>query len=524
MLALLFLSITVSASAGRQSAKTDACLSIAAQIEAAGSLEEPQRTSAAYMLCLKQRPRASFLGVTNAVQDCREFAHAYQLAKQFGRASFSAAELCATLHVYAGDAARLAAGVAEAKNRKSNELDHGVALIDRAACETHMRKIDQLRLDRQEAAGIVQADCPKRFNVQASVCAQAGKLFAAGKLAGVCELLSPHRPPPVDMVGVCKRAASKVGAVGLEGEALRRAAADLCLAELKTLAPQVPQQRTMAGCNFFAKKLEGAQQKGPMDVPRFCMALGGGRQTTAATTKVAAPAAPEPPVAVQPQPHASTAEQAKTGVVAALQTLTGADGGAVSQTAEVAEDARGSMGGDASVVDQGANQQPTRSPGRETAEANTKLSTENQASNDFLTGFLENYAAPGSKAFPSTVAPPAQNQRMAVEVTETDPKPTEARVSAAPAQEAAVGTLPSAQPDAGQALTQLAGSFSALSPPDGLLPGVAGEKAPAAPPPPPVSNLAVPPPTAPANEHNAAHDDGENDFDGAVASFLDNSQ
>merc|ERR1719360_187200 len=102
---------------------------------------------------------------------------------------------------------------------------------------------------------------------------------------------------------------------------------------------------------------------------------------------------------------------------------------------------------------------------------------------------------------------------MAVEVTETDPKPTGARVSAAPAQEAAVGTLPSAQPDAGQALTQLAGSFSALSPPDGLLPGVAGEKAPAAPPPP-----------APANEHNAAHDDGENDFDGAVASFLDNSQ
>lgn len=513
MLALLFLFSAVSASAERQQ---DACLSITTRIEAAGPLEEPQRTSAAYMLCLKQRPRSSFLGVTNAVQDCREFAHAYQLAKQFGKAAFSAAELCATLHLYAGDAARLAKGVAEVTERRktSNGPDHG-ALIDRAACETHMHKIEQLRLDHQEAADIVQADCPKRFNAQANICAQAGKLVAAGNLNGACELLIPHRRPSVDMVGVCQRVATKVGVVGLEGEALRRAAADLCVVELKSLAPQAPQQRTLAGCNFFAKRLEAAEQQGRMDVPHFCMALGGGQQNTATTAKVAVPAAPESPVAVQAKPHSSTGAHTKADHIAALQTPMGAEGTEGVQIAEAAEameaspGAAGSFGGDASAVSQAA--------------LDAKRSRETQATNEFLAGFLEKYEdTPGSKASASTAAPPAHNQHMAAEMTDKDEKPAETRVPPMPAQEGTTGTLPGIQPDAGQELTQLAGSFSALSPPDGLLLGASGERAPAVPPRPALKPAASSP-AAPTKVQDAARDDGD-DFDSAVSSFLDNSQ
>jgi len=534
MLALLFLFSAVGASAEPQQ---DACLSITTRIEAAGPLEEPQRTSAAYMLCLKQRPRATFLGVTSAVQDCREFAHAYQLAKQFGKASFSAAELCATLHLYAGDAARLSAGVAEVTERKkkSNVLDQ---TIDRAACETHMRKIEQLRLDQQEAAGIVQADCPKRFKAQLNSCMQAGKLFAAGNLAGACELLVPHRRPSVDMVAVCKRVATKVDAVGLEGEVLRRAATDLCVRELKSLAPQASQQRTLVGCNFFAKRLEAVQQQGRIDAPHFCITLGGGRQEAVATAKVAVPAAPESPVALQPQPRPSTAARTKTGGVTALQTLMGAEGTEGAQIAEAAEAARsaaGSGGGDASVVDQGTaveqqqrlqQQQQQLLPaevGGATAELDAKFSRETQASNDFLTGFLENYEdTSGRTAPPSTAAPPAPTQHMAAESTNTDQKPAKTPVLAAPAQ-GTMDTLPGAQPDAGQELTQVAGSFSALSPPDGLLPGVSGEMAPVVAPPRPVLQPAAPPPDAPTRVQDAARDNGD-DFDGAVASFLDNTQ
>mmetsp|Transcript_132874 Transcript_132874/g.265145 ORF Transcript_132874/g.265145 Transcript_132874/m.265145 type:complete len:527 (+) Transcript_132874:130-1710(+) len=507
MLALLFLSAAASAYAERQQ---DACVSITTRIEAVGPLEESQRTSAAYMLCLKQRPHASFLGVTNSAQDCREFAHAYNLAKEFSKASFSAAELCATLHLYAGDAARLAAGVA--KPLKANGIDQGVALIDRAACQTHMRKIEQLRLDRKEAASIVQADCPKRFHAQANICMQMGTLFAAGNLAGACQLLTQHRQPPVDMVAVCKRAATKVSVVGLEGEALRRAAADLCVAEIKTIAPQVPQQRTMAGCNFFAKRLEAAQQQGPMDIPHFCMALGSSRQTKASRAKVVAPAAPGSPVAVQPQPHPSTAARSK-GNIAALQTPGGASGT------------------DASVVNQGTamdevggTNQQTPSTERHTVELTAKLSMETQASNDFLAGFLDKYDTAGSKTPSSTAAPPAQSQHMVAEMTDGDQKPAETPVPAELAQEVSSSTLPGVQPDVGQ-LTQLASSFSALSLPDGLL--GAGEKTPTVPPPVPASQPAASRPAVPKTEQDAAHEDGEpqqDDFDSAVASFLDNSK
>eukprot|EP00747_Dinoflagellata_sp_TGD_P165111 gnl/TRDRNA2_/TRDRNA2_185967_c0_seq1.p1 gnl/TRDRNA2_/TRDRNA2_185967_c0~~gnl/TRDRNA2_/TRDRNA2_185967_c0_seq1.p1 ORF type:complete len:754 (-),score=206.53 gnl/TRDRNA2_/TRDRNA2_185967_c0_seq1:95-2356(-) len=145
-------------------------------------------------------------------------------------------------------------------------------------CEKHLVGIEQLNLSPAEGAKIVELDCPKRFHVAASTCAEMARVFESRASHEVtCKIVMPKHVhvPGTDMMAVCKKAIGKVAGLGLEGEALGRASSDLCTSELTSLpaAVQPPMMRIRVGCHFFAKRVMEAQQRGPLDQPDFCASL-----------------------------------------------------------------------------------------------------------------------------------------------------------------------------------------------------------------------------------------------------------
>lgn len=148
-----------------------------------------------------------------------------------------------------------------------------------AGCEKHLAELRDLQLAPAEATRVLQADCPKRFKTSADVCDKLSQLFAAGKTTEACRLVTaPPAPKPpkhaaVDMAAVCRKSAAKATAVGLDGEALRRAAAGVCVSEVQKSMPGSASARARKGCDFFAQRLAAAQETGSLDVPKFCATL-----------------------------------------------------------------------------------------------------------------------------------------------------------------------------------------------------------------------------------------------------------
>lgn len=142
------------------------------------------------------------------------------------------------------------------------------------ACEERASKVKRLHLPRAATARILQMDCLRKGQGPApATCAEVVRLHEQGRAREACRLSVPEKPRPPDMTAVCRVAAAKVVAVGLEdGDAFEEAALDVCSVELSGLAGGL-KARARQGCKFFAKHLVKAYSHGPVNITTFCATL-----------------------------------------------------------------------------------------------------------------------------------------------------------------------------------------------------------------------------------------------------------
>lgn len=329
---------------------------------------ERERAHAAYTACRAERPPAGLLGLEDAHDDCAEFTRLYQVARHYDANVFAEREFCSTLRSYYGSElatnrpmkmktqttpakptgpgmagvlkrARPTKPAKDARDPSKNSpprqnspqitwgnhkepgtVDFKVAGSRRTAssaaekkCEAHFVAIQGLGLGA-DAADVVRRDCARRYGAPEVVCADAAKLFVAGKLATACRMLLA--PPPTKpnlrdakMAEACRKTIEKVSMVGLEGDALDQAVSDVCARELQDLSARarIPQRRVRAGCRFLAARFLEARAAGPVSAGDFCVALA---RSPAAPRRVALRAASKRSPAAQVRTK-STASHAR---------------------------------------------------------------------------------------------------------------------------------------------------------------------------------------------------------------------
>lgn len=168
-------------------------------------------------------------------------------------------------------------GLLHAKGRFANKEAHGpeaAATAGQRKCEDRFRGIARLQLPRESARKVIRIDCLQHFGVELSSCGEVVGLFEAGKVEELCQLLVPLSREPSEMEAFCKRMTGKVVATGLEGDALKEAAADLCAMEFPAPAFLLRKKpRIHSGCRFFASQLVEAHLDASSNISRFCFTL-----------------------------------------------------------------------------------------------------------------------------------------------------------------------------------------------------------------------------------------------------------